>query len=241
MYGNVETAPDKAWGPGEGCPQVPPPDEDPYEPLDPSPTAGPAPPARPSPSRRPRPPQVALVALVTLVTLVTLLLLLLGTLGARRISALEAALEAEKAKEPPPPAGSASFLLYNQHHSGCVVPSGRALSLSRCVPASPEQRWQRLPGGLLRHRGSGRCAGAAAAAEGSLVLLEPCRDPRDPRAGRQRWECGPGALLRLAGTGLHFNFGHERYGRVVLYRGQGDWSRWMVHGTQEDVCSRDCE
>ncbi|XP_058677360.1 uncharacterized protein LOC131569153 [Ammospiza caudacuta] len=126
------------------------------------------------------------------------------------------------------------FLLYNQHHSGCVVASGQWLSLSLCDPSSPWQRWQWLPGGLLRHAGSGLCAGATRDAPAALVALRPCR------AGSrlQRWGCARGALLGLAGTSLHFNFGHERQRRVLLYPGTGNWSRWLAHGSHRDVCSK---
>ncbi|XP_041338975.1 macrophage mannose receptor 1-like isoform X2 [Pyrgilauda ruficollis] len=135
---------------------------------------------------------------------------------------------------PPVPTASTSFLLYNQHHSGCVVAAGQWLSLAPCVPSSPSQLFQWLPGGLLRHAATGSCAEAAAESVGALVRLRPCRE-----ASRlQRWACGRGALLALAGTALHFNFGHERLKRVVLYDGAGNWSRWLAHGSDRDVCSR---
>ncbi|XP_032939591.1 macrophage mannose receptor 1-like [Catharus ustulatus] len=235
MYGNVETALDKAWGPGEGCPL---PDEDPYEPLDPSPSPGPPPKARPSPPGVALvTPRVAPVALVALVALLVTLLLALGTIGARRISALEAALEVEKAKEPPRPIASSSFLLYNQHHSGCVEASGSFLTVTACAPSSPAQLFQWLPGGRLRHLATGLCVGVSEATPGILVMLRPCRENSE----LQRWKCGQGALLALAatvaGTALHFNFGHEVRRRVVLYEGSGNWSRWLVYGTKRDVCS----
>ncbi|XP_072776190.1 uncharacterized protein [Taeniopygia guttata] len=153
--------------------------------------------------------------------------------AAGEVSALEAALEAEKAKEPPPTAASSPFLIYNQHHSGCVVATGPWLSLAPCAPSSPSQLFQWLPGGLLRHAASGRCAGASAEAAGALLRLGPCRGGR-----LQRWACGRGALLALGGSGLFFNFGHERQRRAVLYGGTGNWSRWLAHGSRRDVCSR---
>ncbi|CAN8173875.1 unnamed protein product, partial [Coccothraustes coccothraustes] len=133
-----------------------------------------------------------------------------------------------------PTPASTPFLLYNQHHSGCVVAAGQWLSLAPCDPSSPSQLFQWLPGGLLRHAATGRCAAAAAEAAQALVVLRPCR------AGErlQRWGCGRGALLGLAGTPLHFNFGHERQRRVLLYGGTGNWSRWLAHGSDRDVCSR---
>ncbi|KAM4754447.1 macrophage mannose receptor 1-like isoform 2-T3 [Cyanocitta cristata] len=159
--------------------------------------------------------------------------------GAGEVSELEAALEAEKAKERPPPAAptpSGSFLLYNEHHSACVAASGRTLGLARCSPSSPAQRFQWLPRGRLRSRATGLCVTATASAERALVRLAACRE--DWRL--QRWACGPGALLELEGTALHFNFGHSAEGEVMLFAGKGEWSRWLVHGTRDAVCSRAC-
>ncbi|XP_039576313.1 uncharacterized protein LOC120507571 [Passer montanus] len=118
---------------------------------------------------------------------------------------------------------STSFLLYNWDRSGCVVAVGKWLSLARCSPSSPSQRFQWLPGGLLRHAATGGCAEAAAEREQQRL---------------QRWGCGRGALLALAGTALHFNVGHERHERVVLWAGTGNWSRWLAHGSRRDLCSR---
>ncbi|XP_051630611.1 macrophage mannose receptor 1-like [Manacus candei] len=268
MYGNVDTGKGKIWVPGppprgsthrgvskDVSRELDPPEENPYEPLDPpsapsSQKQAPHPPGAPPGAPRHRlargvggsePPRPFWGGCGGRGRLWLLLLggsgllnILLLALGARHVSALTAALEAEKVKPPPPPAASGSFLLYNEHHSRCVVAAGRLLTATQCQPGATSQRFQWLPGGRLWNSGSGLCVAATSRQNLALVRLAPCRE--DSRL--QRWECRPGALLALAGLELHFNYGNNAQNEVMLYTGTGEWSRWVVHGTKDDLCSR---
>ncbi|XP_065715355.1 macrophage mannose receptor 1-like isoform X1 [Patagioenas fasciata] len=250
MYGNLEDTQGQgqAWpqGPGgtEACGDTSPPDENPYEPLDPPVTVPnlkcvPDPPAPRTPvSPRHVRCSRSWLLLVTLVALGVSVLLNVTVLvgGLRHVAALTAALEAEKAKEPPS-AASSSFQLYNEAQSVCVEASGQLLTASPCRPQAPSQRFRWLPGGRLQSWGTQRCVTATRSQNLALVRLEPCRDPAAPL---QRWECRAGGLLALAGNELFFNYGNNRQSVVMLYAGDREWSRWVVHGTKDDVCSRAC-
>ncbi|KAM9214383.1 uncharacterized protein RG961_012873 [Leptosomus discolor] len=178
--------------------------------------------------------KLALVGTVALGVSVLMNVVFLAV-GSRHIAALTEALEAEKAKEVSNVA-SRSFLMYNEHHGKCVVAKGQELTVTTCQAEAAAQRFQWLPGGRLRGWGSRRCVTALHGQNLSAVRLEPCR------AGGtlQRWECRGGGLLALAGYNLYFNYGNNVKNTVMLYIGDREWSRWVVHGTREDVCSRAC-
>ncbi|KAM9263985.1 macrophage mannose receptor 1-like isoform 2-T2 [Morus bassanus] len=156
-------------------------------------------------------------------------------IGLRHIAALTAALEAEKAKELSNTA-SRSFLLYNEDHRKCVEASGRQLTAAACQPGAKAQQFRWLRGGRLQGRGSQHCVTATQGQNLSLVRLEPCRSD----SMLQRWECRDGGLLALAGYNLYFNYGNNYHRTVMLYTGDREWSRWVVHGSKDDICSRSC-
>lgn len=127
--------------------------------------------------------------------------------------------------------------MYNQHHRKCVVAKGHQLTAAACQPAEGAQRFQWLQGGRLRGWASQCCVTALQKQNLSAVKLEPCREGD----GRQSWECRGGGLLALAGHDLYFNYGNNVRLTVMLYSGDREWSRWLVHGTQDDVCSHTCQ
>ncbi|XP_075302077.1 macrophage mannose receptor 1-like isoform X1 [Opisthocomus hoazin] len=236
MYGNVESS-QAGLGPGsrEACSDLCPTEENLYEPLDP-------PIAAPSQKRAPDPPvteccsreKLVLVGTVALGVSVLMNVLFL-VVGARHTAALTEALEAEKAKVMLNTA-SQSFLLYNEDHRKCVEAKGQHLTATACRPDAAAQRFQWLHGGRLRGWESQRCVTATRGQNLALVRLEPCRDD----GTLQRWECRGGGLLALAGYDLYFNYGNNQKQTVMLYTGDREWSRWVIHGSQDDVCSRSC-
>ncbi|XP_014815376.1 PREDICTED: uncharacterized protein LOC106898581, partial [Calidris pugnax] len=176
--------------------------------------------------------KVLLVGMVALgVSLLVNVLLL--ALGSRHVAALTAALEAERSKELPDMA-SQSFQLYNEAHDMCVETRGQDLTVTTCQPQEVAQRFQWLPGGRLRGWGAQRCVTATSSQNLALVRLERCRED----TGLQRWECGAGGLLALAGFKLYFNYGNNRLKTVMLYSGDREWSRWVIPGSKETLCSR---
>ncbi|KAM8987156.1 macrophage mannose receptor 1-like [Ara ararauna] len=247
MYGNVEPSQEQKWVPGPGNGE----EENPYEPLDPleatpsqkhvperawpsSPSPKATRPVSPAPSKGCSKGKLALVATVALGLSVLMNILFLA-IGSRRIAALTAELEAEKEKAMPNVA-SRSFLLYNEDHRKCIEANGHQLTATTCQPGAASQRFQWLQGGQLWGWQSQRCVTATRGQNLALVRLEPCRDD----AKLQHWECRDGGLLALAGYDLYFNYGNNQQRTVMLYTGDGPWSRWVVHGSKDDVCSRSC-
>lgn len=119
----------------------------------------------------------------------------------------------------------------------CVEARGRQLTASPCLPESAAQRFQWLPGMRLWNAERRLCVTAAAGQNLSVVMLQPCRE--DGRL--QRWECGGGGLLALAGQRLYFNYGNNARQTVMLYVGDREWSRWVAHGSGEELCARSCQ
>ncbi|XP_054663971.1 macrophage mannose receptor 1-like isoform X1 [Grus americana] len=157
------------------------------------------------------------------------------TVGLRHITALTETLEAEKAKELPKLA-SQSFLLYNEHHRKCVEASGKQLTATTCRPEAAAQQFRWLHGSQLQGSASQRCITATLGQNLAFVRLEPCQD----NSSLQRWECRDGGLLALAGYDLYFNYGNNQKHTVMLYTGDREWSRWVIHGSKDNVCSRSC-
>ncbi|XP_075581318.1 macrophage mannose receptor 1-like isoform X2 [Pelecanus crispus] len=242
MYGNIESGQagqGQMWvlepGGRKACSDLCPTEENLYEPLDPpiatpSQKQGPDPPASGCCSRE----KLVLVGTVALGVSVLLNVLFLAA-GLQHIAALTAALEAEKAKELPNMA-SQSFLLYNEDHRKCVEARGQQLTVTACQPKAAAQQFQWLPGGRLQGWGSQHCITAARGQNLAFVRLEPCRD--DDML--QRWECRDGGLLALAGHNLYFNYGNNQQHVVMLFTGDRQWSRWVIHGSKDNICSRSC-
>ncbi|XP_042658741.1 uncharacterized protein LOC116959822 [Tyto alba] len=178
--------------------------------------------------------KLVLVGTVALGVSVLMNILFLA-IGSRRIAALTETLEAEKMKQLPNVA-SRSFLLYNEDHRKCVEASGQHLVATPCRPEAAAQRFQWFHGDRLRAGESQRCLTATRGQNLALVRLEPCRDDGE----LQRWECHHGGLLALAGYQLYFNYGNNLQRTVMLYTGDREWSRWVVHGSKDDVCSLSC-
>ncbi|XP_068520568.1 macrophage mannose receptor 1-like isoform X2 [Anas acuta] len=241
MYGNIEPGQPREgqkWVLGPGGKEGEPtpvgmrpcsPNWGPAAPSGPAVTPSPSP-ARPCCSQE----RLVLVGAVALGVSVLLNVLLLA-LGSRRITALTVALDEAETVKQPPNVASAPFLLYNEAHNKCVEARGRQLTAAPCRPQAEGQRFQWLPGERLRSAGGSRsCVTAAKERNLSTVWLQPCRE--DGRL--QRWECRDGTLLALAGHDLYFNYGNNQQQTVMLYIGDREWSRWVAHGSKDNVCSR---
>ncbi|XP_074710851.1 macrophage mannose receptor 1-like isoform X1 [Strix uralensis] len=178
--------------------------------------------------------KLVLVGTVALGVSVLMNILFLAV-GSRHVAALTEALEAEKEKKLLNVA-SRSFLLYNEAHRLCIEASGQRLTATTCQPELAAQRFQWSPGGQLRAWESQRCVTATRGQNLALVRLEECREDGQ----LQRWECHAGGLLALRGYELYFNYGNNLQHTVMLYTGDREWSRWVVHGSKDNVCSLSC-
>ncbi|XP_055555921.1 macrophage mannose receptor 1-like isoform X6 [Falco cherrug] len=240
MYGNLESSQAgqgqvSVLGPGrEACSTLCPTEENLYEPLDPTSTV-PGQKHVPDPASRCCSGKKLVLVGAAVLGVSVLMNILFLTIGSQRITALTSALEAEKEKQLSNVA-SRSFLLYNEDHRKCVAASGHQLIATACQPEAAAQQFQWLQGGQLQGWQSQRCVTATRGQNRAFVRLEPCR--ADGRL--QRWECRDGGLLALAGYNLYFNYGNNQEQVVMLYTGNRQWSRWVIHGSQDNVCSRSC-
>lgn len=183
--------------------------------------------------------RILLVTLSALLAISLLLTFLLLGLGFVKHSALIAELEEITSEN-----GflrsyaSSTFQIFNEVHNRCAeVRESRSLTAAPCDTNSTAQQFQWLPGGRLLNMAARRCVGAQRKASKFPVHLYPCSE----RSELQRWECPNDTLLALRGVDLYFNYGNNRLMLIMLYTGTGPWSRWVIHGTQDSVCSWSCE
>ncbi|KAJ7316564.1 hypothetical protein JRQ81_002726 [Phrynocephalus forsythii] len=175
---------------------------------------------------------VTCVALLAMSVILNVLLLAVGTVHYAKLTAtLEQAENENKKLQDTSPV---SFLLYNEHHKVCVARQEPFhLTGVPCRPDDQAQHFQWLPGGLLRHVASQLCVVAPVAKNKWALLLKRC----NARSPLQRWECRDHDLLALESQGLYFNYGNSINRLVILYEGQGPWSRWLVYGSLNNVCN----
>ncbi|XP_053227344.1 uncharacterized protein LOC128405129 isoform X3 [Podarcis raffonei] len=129
---------------------------------------------------------------------------------------------------------ASSFLLYNENRSHCVTrkePS--SLTQAPCDPRNWLQHFQWFSRGLLLHVDSLLCVAAPKAKRKETVRLEPCNGTNP----LLRWECRDHDLLALEGKDLYFNYGNNLDRVVMLFDGNGPWSRWVTYGTRQNICS----
>ncbi|CAI5796311.1 Hypothetical predicted protein [Podarcis lilfordi] len=127
-----------------------------------------------------------------------------------------------------------SFLLYNENRSHCVTrkePS--SLTQAPCDPRNWLQHFRWFSRGLLLHMHSLLCVAAPKAKRKETVRLEPCNGTNP----LQRWECRDHDLLALEGKDLYFNYGNSLDRVVMLFDGNGPWSRWVTYSTRQNICS----
>ncbi|KAH0628626.1 hypothetical protein JD844_009995 [Phrynosoma platyrhinos] len=131
-------------------------------------------------------------------------------------------------------AAPSPFLLYNEDKNVCAtIQEQNYLTAASCSPDVQDQYFQPLSGGLLHHVASQLCVAAPSRKNKMALVLTPC----NPRSSLQHWECRNHDLLALKGTDLYFNYGNSVNKRVMLYDGNGPWSRWLIYGTHNNICN----
>ncbi|CAI5788830.1 Uncharacterized protein PODLI_1B041026 [Podarcis lilfordi] len=133
---------------------------------------------------------------------------------------------------------TSKFLIYNENHNLCVhVQSASYVTTSTCNHESDEQKFRWISSHQLMSVSLKLCFGVSSKVDWTPVTLYPC----DSTSDLQRWECKNDTLFAIQGADLHFNYGNKNEKRIMLYRGSGEWSRWKVYGTRDDLCSRGYE
>nr|XP_015210001.1 PREDICTED: macrophage mannose receptor 1 [Lepisosteus oculatus] len=130
------------------------------------------------------------------------------------------------------------FLIYNEDHSKCVTAVGiNSVQTTSCNPSDKSQQFRWVSENRLLSVSQKLCLGAVSKKDWVKVLLFPC----DEKAELQRWECKNDTLFALKGADLYFNYGNKNEKNIMLYKGNGLWSKWRIYGTKDDLCSRGYE
>ncbi|KAM4035975.1 uncharacterized protein ACNLHF_015007 isoform 2-T2 [Anomaloglossus baeobatrachus] len=131
-----------------------------------------------------------------------------------------------------------SFLLYNEAHNKCAEVRSSStgkdlleLTTSICSSVSDSQLFHWLPGGRLMSLGEGLCV----VVEGKPQSQKPLRLSQCNADKTLSWECYNDTLLGVKGENLFFNYGNNPKNMVMLYWGNGVWSRWRARNLDGNV------
>ncbi|KAL1270321.1 hypothetical protein QQF64_032610 [Cirrhinus molitorella] len=130
---------------------------------------------------------------------------------------------------------SSSFLIYNEDHNKCVkVVSATVVHTVPCDVSSKDQYFRWISSSQIISLSLGLCLGSKNISDWVKIILLPCND----LSPVQTWECKNETLFGLKGYPLHLNYGNYDEPNVMLYSGTGVWSRWLIYGTNDSLCSR---
>ncbi|XP_013914962.1 PREDICTED: macrophage mannose receptor 1-like [Thamnophis sirtalis] len=133
---------------------------------------------------------------------------------------------------------TSKFLIYNEDHKVCVyVQSATYVTTAACNYETEAQKFRWISRYQLMSISKKLCLGVSSKIDWTPVELYPC----DTTSSLQKWECKNDTLFAIHNASLHFNYGNKNEKRIMLYKGSGTWSRWKVHGTKDDLCSRGYE
>ncbi|XP_062849166.1 macrophage mannose receptor 1 [Trichomycterus rosablanca] len=129
---------------------------------------------------------------------------------------------------------SSSFLIYNEAHNKCLkVVDPNMVHAASCDPSSNAQRFRWISSSRILSISHKLCLGAQDLKEWVRVVLLPCSE----LSTLQTWECKNETLFGLKGQPLHLNYGNRHEPNLLLYTGDGSWSRWQLYSTKNDLCS----
>ncbi|XP_067270497.1 macrophage mannose receptor 1-like isoform X2 [Pseudorasbora parva] len=129
---------------------------------------------------------------------------------------------------------TSSFLIYNKDHNKCVYAASATVVLTApCDASFKAQRFQWISSSRIISLAFSLCLGAEKIEDRAKVILLPC-NVSDPG---QTWECKDENLFGLKGHSLHLNYGDYDEPNMMLYKGTGVWSHWLIYGTDKNVCS----
>ncbi|XP_073715685.1 macrophage mannose receptor 1 [Misgurnus anguillicaudatus] len=127
-----------------------------------------------------------------------------------------------------------SFLIYNEDHNRCVnVINANVVQTALCDVSSAAQRFRWVSSSRIISVSLKLCLGAQNVKDSEKVILLPCKE----LSPLQTWECKNETLFGLKGQPLHLNYGNQDKTSVMLFKGNGSWSRWQIYGTTDNLCS----
>nr|XP_033778989.1 macrophage mannose receptor 1-like isoform X2 [Geotrypetes seraphini] len=193
----------------------------------------------PCPDQTPQCRHRLLLLLSGLLVALLLLFLALFTVGFVKYSAIKEELQqAQLQNQLLRNSVSSPFLIYNEDHNRCVaVEHPDAVKTMPCDPHNSTQQFQWLSKGRLLHVALKLCLGVLDKSSWQALQLHPCKAGSD----LQQWECQDDKLFAMKGSELYFNYGNNERDVVILYNGTGPWSRWVIYGSRDDLCSWSCD
>ncbi|XP_042586333.1 macrophage mannose receptor 1-like [Cyprinus carpio] len=127
------------------------------------------------------------------------------------------------------------FLIYNEDHNKCVyAESATVIQTAPCDESSKAQHFRWISSSQILSLSFNLCLGSEKIEDWVKIILLPCNDISPV----QTWECKSESLFGLKGHPLHLNYGNYDEPNVMLFSGTGVWSRWLIYGTKENLCSR---
>ncbi|XP_043921440.1 macrophage mannose receptor 1-like [Protopterus annectens] len=131
--------------------------------------------------------------------------------------------------------GISSFSIYNEEHKKCVIAkSTNSVIAGNCVTTDPNQKFRWISENRVMSVAFAQCLGVPAKKDWVPVTLYPC----DTKNEFLKWECRNDTLFALSDVELYFNYGNRDEQNVLLYKENGTWSRWIIFGTNDNLCSQ---
>ncbi|KAG2458572.1 MRC1 protein, partial [Polypterus senegalus] len=130
------------------------------------------------------------------------------------------------------------FLIHNADHNKCAeVLSNTSVVAAPCKPSAASQQFRWVSDSRLVSKSTKLCLGVTTKTNMAKVQLFEC----DAKSDLQKWECKDEHLFAIQGAKLQFNHGNTNDQSIIIYSGSGSWSKWKIHGTKDDLCSRGYE
>ncbi|CAM4718799.1 unnamed protein product [Leuciscus chuanchicus] len=128
---------------------------------------------------------------------------------------------------------TSSFLIYNEDHNKCVTVVNTNVEAAPCDETSKAQHFRWISSSRIISLSYSLCLGAEKIENWTKIILLPCKESNP----RQTWECKDENLFGLKGHPLHLNYGNNDKKNMMLFNGTGVSSRWLIYGTEENLCS----
>lgn len=126
-------------------------------------------------------------------------------------------------------------MIHNKNHNKCVkVESASSITVAVCDPNAKEQQFRWASESRILSLKLNLCLGAAEINDWVKVLLFEC----DESNILQHWQCKNETIFGLKDKELHLNWGNRNERNMMIYKGSGYWSRWLIYGTDGDLCSK---
>ncbi|KAL2097652.1 hypothetical protein ACEWY4_006859 [Coilia grayii] len=124
-----------------------------------------------------------------------------------------------------------NFLMYDKNVNKCLK-GYQPLKLFYCDSNQLSQQFRWTSNDRIFNVNLKKCLGAGSKADGSGLQWYTCDDKSD----LQKWECNNNTLLTLKGTDLFLS--QEENTVLRLTQDNSTASQWLIHGTEEGLCSR---